>query len=178
MLHLYQGRLANSSIRSTPRYQHRTPILCFENDIRQVLNNLVANAIDAMRQGGSSSAPRCRRAHHRPASASPAPTAAATPRRASASPSPTPATAWPPTIRARAFEAFYTTKELNGTGLGLWISGGIVARHHGRITLRSSEHPRHHGTVFSIFLPHIAEAQIQEAKFHEAKFPDATSLSG
>ena len=29
-----------------------TRILCFENDIRQVLNNLIANAIDAMRNGG------------------------------------------------------------------------------------------------------------------------------
>ncbi|MEO6815551.1 MAG: PAS domain-containing protein, partial [Edaphobacter sp.] len=52
VLNLYQGRLANSNIKVEAAYSTTTPILCFENDIRQVLNNLIANAIDAMRQGG------------------------------------------------------------------------------------------------------------------------------
>lgn len=56
-------------------------------------------------------------------------------------------------VRSRIFEPFYTTKELNGTGLGLWISADIVTRHQGRLTLRSTPHPIHHGTVFSLFLP-------------------------
>jgi signal transduction histidine kinase len=63
-----------------------------------------------------------------------------------------------PTVRQRLFEPFYTTKDLNGTGLGLWISSGIVKRHHGRLTFRSSQHPIHHGTIFSLFLPQIDEA--------------------
>ena len=42
--------------------------------------------------------------------------------------------------------------------LGLWISSGIVKRHHGRLTFRSSQHPIHHGTIFSLFLPQIDEA--------------------
>ena len=57
------------------------------------------------------------------------------------------------TVRKRLFEPFYTTKDLNGTGLRLWISAGIVNRHHGRLTFRSTEDPIHHGTVFSLFLP-------------------------
>jgi signal transduction histidine kinase len=55
--------------------------------------------------------------------------------------------------KARIFEPFFTTKELNGTGLGLWISAEIVERHGGRLTVRSSQHARYHGTVFSLFLP-------------------------
>jgi signal transduction histidine kinase len=56
-------------------------------------------------------------------------------------------------VRRRIYEPFYTTKELNGTGLGLWISADIIDRHQGRITVRSSEHPMRHGTVFCLFLP-------------------------
>jgi signal transduction histidine kinase len=58
-----------------------------------------------------------------------------------------------PTVKSRLFEPFYTTKDLNGTGLGLWISSGIVTRHQGRLTYRSTDHPINHGTIFSLFLP-------------------------
>jgi signal transduction histidine kinase len=52
---------------------------------------------------------------------------------------------------ARAFEAFYTTKEVGkGTGLGLDIAKRIVVEHHGgAITIDSS--PGH--TVLSVRLP-------------------------
>jgi signal transduction histidine kinase len=59
----------------------------------------------------------------------------------------------PAAVIARLFEPFYTTKALNGTGLGLWISEGIVKRHQGRLSVRSTQNPVHHGTVFSLFLP-------------------------
>jgi len=64
-------------------------------------------------------------------------------------------------VQSRLFEPFYTTKDLNGTGLGLWISAGIVDRHRGRLTFRSTEHPIRHGTVFSLFLPRIDEDPIE-----------------
>jgi PAS domain S-box-containing protein len=145
VLNLYQGRLANSNIHVEASYSTATKILCFENDIRQVLNNLIANAIDAMRQGGRlvvrahnaiDLSPRSPEARHGIRI-----TIADTGHGMS------------PAVRTRLFEPFYTTKDLNGTGLGLWISSGIVNRHQGRLTFRSSEHPVHHGTVFSLFLP-------------------------
>ncbi len=142
VLNLYQGRLTNSSIHVEASYETASTILCFENDIRQVLNNLIANAIDAMRQGGRLIA----RAHditdRRSGRKGIRITIADTGHGMS------------PAVRARVFEPFYTTKELNGTGLGLWISSGIVNRHQGRLTFRSTEHPIHHGTVFSLFLPY------------------------
>lgn len=50
----------------------------------------------------------------------------------------------------RIFEPFFTTKETIGTGLGLWVSNEIVRRHGGKIRVRSRGG---RGTVFSILLP-------------------------
>jgi PAS domain S-box-containing protein len=145
VLNLYQGRLSNSSIHVEASYATATKILCFENDIRQVLNNLIANAIDAMRQGG-----RLVVRAHDAIDLSPGPLHGRRGIRITIADT---GHGMTPTVRARLFEPFYTTKDLNGTGLGLWISAGIVNRHQGRITFRSTDHPIHHGTVFSLFLP-------------------------
>jgi PAS domain S-box-containing protein len=143
VLNLYQGRLNNSSIRVEATYSVSTRIVCFENDIRQVLNNLIANAIDAMRQGGRLIV----RAHDVTDNSGDQP------RRGLRITIADTGHGMSPAVSARVFEPFYTTKDLNGTGLGLWISADIVARHQGRLTLRSSQHPVHHGTVFSLYLP-------------------------
>jgi signal transduction histidine kinase len=53
------------------------------------------------------------------------------------------------------FEPFFTTKDATGTGLGLWVSVGIVEKHHGSIRVRSRTAQEGHnsGTVFMVFLP-------------------------
>jgi PAS domain S-box-containing protein len=153
VLNLYQGRLANSNIRVEASYAAVTTILCFENDIRQVLNNLIANAIDAMRQGG-----RLLIRAHDATDLSPA---FPHPRRGIRITIADTGHGMSPAVQARLFEPFFTTKDLNGTGLGLWISSGIINRHQGRLTLRSSQHPVHHGTIFSLFLP-LAETHTPE----------------
>ncbi len=141
VLNLYQGRLANSGIHVEASYSTSTSILCFENDIRQVLNNLIANAIDAMRTGGRLVA----RAHDT--------TDIPTGRRGIRITIADTGHGMSPSTLRRLFEPFFTTKDLNGTGLGLWISHGIVGRHQGRLHVRSTQHPVHHGTVFTLFLP-------------------------
>jgi signal transduction histidine kinase len=55
--------------------------------------------------------------------------------------------------QSRLFEPFFTTKTDIGTGLGLWVSQGIVENHGGKIALKSSTDPNHHGTVFTVTLP-------------------------
>ena len=50
----------------------------------------------------------------------------------------------------RLFHPFVTTKGEAGTGLGLWVSKGIMDKHHGTIRVRSKKGS---GTVFRIFLP-------------------------
>ncbi len=149
VLNLYQGRLANSNIKVEATYATATRILCFENDIRQVLNNLIANAIDAMRQGGRLVV----RAHDTTDDSA----GYSKGRKGIRITIADTGHGMSPEVRARLFEPFYTTKDLNGTGLGLWISAEIVTRHQGRLTFRSTQHPVHHGTVFSLFLPWAEE---------------------
>jgi len=58
----------------------------------------------------------------------------------------------PASVRERLFSPFFTTKESVGTGLGLWVTRGIVEKQGGTIRFRTrSEKPS--GTIFRVFLP-------------------------
>jgi PAS domain S-box-containing protein len=140
ILNLYRGRFLNCNVQLETRWSSATSFYCLENEIRQVLSNLIANAIDAMRTGGRlllRSHDFCSETMHQGVMIVVADDghgmSAAT--------------------RDRIFEPFFTTKELNGTGLGLWISAEIVQRQKGRVRVRSSQDPQPHGTVFGLFLP-------------------------
>ena len=146
VLNLYRGRLANSRIQVQASYSTARTMLCFENDLRQVLNNLIANAIDAMRPEGGRLVIRAHDAVDartgRPGvRMSIADTGVGMSRE----------------TQQRLFQAFFTTKSMNGTGLGLWISQGIVERHGGTLRVRSAQNPKMHGSVFTLFLPLKAE---------------------
>jgi signal transduction histidine kinase len=62
----------------------------------------------------------------------------------------------PPAELESIFEAFYTTKKDTGTGLGLWVSKGIAEKHHGTLTVKSSQRMEDHGTVFTMVLPRMS----------------------
>jgi two-component system NtrC family sensor kinase len=56
-------------------------------------------------------------------------------------------------IRGRIFEAFFTTKDLKGSGVGLWLSSTIVHEHGGKLQVRSCTQPSRSGTCMSVVLP-------------------------
>jgi hypothetical protein len=56
-------------------------------------------------------------------------------------------------IRAKIFDPFVTTKEFKGSGLGLWVSRSIVQKHGGMIRERSSFDQRWKGAAFLATLP-------------------------
>jgi two-component system, NtrC family, sensor kinase len=56
----------------------------------------------------------------------------------------------------RIFDAFFTTKELKGSGVGLWLSSTIVHEHEGYLRVRSSTKPSRSGTCMSVVLPCIS----------------------
>ena len=140
-LAIFKGRLLNHSIHVEQRHLSEQPFLCFQGEIRQILNNLIANAIDAMQKGGQLIF-RSRLAIDRSKSIlGTRLTVADTGTGMSAS------------TLTRIYDPFFSTKGAAGTGLGLWVSQDIVQRHHGAMLVRSSQAAEHHGTVFSLFLP-------------------------
>lgn len=141
-LALHRGRLLNAGIRVERRDRASLSIHCFDGEIRQVLSNLIANAVDAM---GSSGGKLLVRTHEvtrwKTGRKGIVITVADTGKGMSSN------------TLSRIFEPFFTTKEANGTGLGLWISHEIVTRHHGDLKARSNQSPTSSGTVFALFLP-------------------------
>ena len=141
-LPLYQGRLNNGHVSVHRRERAHDPIGCLEGEIRQVLSNLIGNAIDATKAAGGRLLLRTRNATDwRTGRSGIVFTVADT------------GSGMSPRTIARIFEPFFTTKEVGGTGLGLWICREIVDRHHGSLKVRSSESPKGSGTVFTLFLP-------------------------
>ncbi len=145
VLTIYQGRLAAAGITVESRTRASHPLRCFEGEIRQVLSNLIGNAIDAMSSKERRLQLRIREAHE-PKSGRPGIIFTVADSGAGISPG----------SLARIFEAFYTTKGFTGTGLGLWVSKEIVDRHSGSFRVRSSQRANRAGTVFTLFLPFLA----------------------
>ncbi len=59
----------------------------------------------------------------------------------------------PKELRNRVMEPFFTTKELKGSGLGLWLANSLVMKHRGTLRFRSRRARGGTGTCFRVFLP-------------------------
>jgi signal transduction histidine kinase len=139
---LFHGRLNNSSVSLERRERACSPVLCFDGEIRQVLSNLVGNAIDAMNPEGGRLLVRTREG-----------TDWKTNRRGVIFTVADTGSGMSAQTQSRIFEPFFTTKEMGGTGLGLWISREIVDRHKGSFKIRSRQSEQGSGTVIALFLP-------------------------
>jgi len=56
-------------------------------------------------------------------------------------------------ISENLFQPFFTTKGEEGTGLGLWVSLGIVQKHGGAIRIANSANHNLHGASVRVYLP-------------------------
>ena len=143
VLSLYSVRLHNAGIQVERRYDSTADLFCFSGELRQVFANLVGNAIDAA--PGGRLFVRAHPSHNwkNPAESGIRFTVADT------------GTGMDREVRERAFEAFFTTKEVTGTGLGLWVSHEIIVKHRGLVHLRSrtAQSGPTNGTIFQIFIP-------------------------
>jgi PAS domain S-box-containing protein len=101
-------------------------------ELREMLVNLVNNAIDAMPTGGRVELSTESRGSSVILKVSDT------------------GVGMPPEVIQRIFDPFFTTKGVHGSGLGLSVVYGIVARHHGEITVDSQPG---RGTTFTMVFP-------------------------
>lgn len=151
VLDLYDRRIKNSGVRVEVRSETAPEVNVFAGEIRQVLSNLLINALDATPSGGRVVI-RIRSARDWMDSG----------RRGTRIIFADNGPGIPAELRCRIFEPFFTTKGQKGTGLGLWVSEGIVHKHQGKLRVRSTQKEGQSGTCFSIFLP-AAEAKASGA---------------
>jgi signal transduction histidine kinase len=150
VLSIYHGKIVNSGVQLRERSRALKPVRCFEGEIRQVISNLVSNALDAMSSAEGILSVRTRLG-----------TNWKTQQQGIVITVADNGTGMSAATRAKLFNPFFTTKGLTGTGLGLWLSREIVDRHQGTLRVKSCQSPSHHGTVFNLFLPF--EPQVKES---------------
>ena len=140
---LYRAKLAYADIVSERDFRECSPIVARAGEVRQLILNLIGNALDALDRGGRlkirvSNAREYRNGARLGVRLTVADTGSGI----------------SPEIRKTLFEPFVSTKVDTGTGLGLWISAEIASRHGGKIQVRSSTAlSQSSWTVFSVFLP-------------------------
>ncbi|HEX5410835.1 MAG TPA: ATP-binding protein [Terriglobia bacterium] len=142
VLALYDRKLQFKEVHVRKIFSKETEVLGYPGEIRQILANLVTNAIEAVGPGGRLSLKV------------------------------TPSREWGGSRRRGVrvtvadngsgigreqmrdiFEPFYTTKKDVGIGLGLWLTHNLVQKHHGTIRVRSVVDSGRSGTAFAIFFP-------------------------
>src|SRR6187549_2957842 len=116
-------------------------------ELREVLVNMIYNAVDAMPSGGevrvSTVENRDRVVIHISDTG----------------------TGMTPEVKQRLFDPFFTTKGKAGTGMGLAVSFGIIRRHEGSIDVVSEQG---RGTTFRISLPKVEPDVVQACETNVA----------
>jgi PAS domain S-box-containing protein len=141
VLELQERVLSSSRIRVERDYKLSPVVQGFPVELRQVFLNLVGNAIQAMPGGGQM------RVYVREA------TDWSRQRRGVAISIVDTGVGIRPEDLKRLFQPFFSTKSTKGTGLGLWISRGIVQKYDGSLTCRCYRTQRGSMTCFRVFLP-------------------------
>jgi PAS domain S-box-containing protein len=148
VLKLHDPLMEQRSIRLTTKLIRPVSLSGYPGELRQVFTNLIGNAIDALPQGGHIRVTVRSCAEGRGAYVTIADNGPGVPRG----------------LREKIFEPFFSTKRSKGTGLGLWISQGIIRKYGGSIRLRTWTAPCvKTGTVFRTFIPGKSSIAVSSA---------------
>lgn len=143
VLALFESRMRRQEITVVRDFRAGRPLLAYEGEMRQVIVNVLSNAIDASPKGGEIIVRTAVLTDPVSGRSGIALTIADN------------GSGMSETTLEHLFEPFFSTKGITGTGLGLWVSQEIVERHRGAIRVRSRLRVEEEkgGTVFRIFLP-------------------------
>jgi signal transduction histidine kinase len=142
-LSLYGHKLRSLGVAIETRYDAEVPVTAFPGELQQVFSNLLVNAADALEKSGDKLL-----IHVFESRDWTNPTHGGL--RITVSDN---GCGIPEEKRAHICEPFFTTKGSKGTGIGLWVSLGIVKKYGGTIRFRSVVTPGRSGTTFCVFLP-------------------------
>jgi PAS domain S-box-containing protein len=149
VLAVHQSKLDIRDIRVERHFNEPRPILVNKGELAQVFSNIIANAVDAMPNGGVLRIQVC---------------------------SPGPDRDGVQVViqdqgsgieerhLSRIFEPFFTTKLDVGTGIGLWVTKRLLENRGGRIQVTSSVTPGASGTRVVIDLPYQSSQGIEESE--------------
>ncbi len=140
VLLLLDRKLRDQDIRVEQSFTHPLLVWGYPGELRQVFTNLIANAGEAAGAHGSV------RIQVRPAS--PQDGRAGTIVEITDS-----GRGIAPHVEKKLFQPFMTTKGERGTGLGLWVSLGIVQKHGGTVRIFNSMEGDLRGAVVRVYLP-------------------------
>lgn len=137
VLKLYDNKLRSKNILVEQDLDGTPSLSGMIGELRQLIANLVSNAIDAMEENGrlTISARQAAQNGHQGTEIQISDTGQGV----------------APEHAERIFEPFFTTKADVGTGLGLWVAREIAERHGGMLRLENTG--QQNGSTFSIFLP-------------------------
>lgn len=142
VLAMFRPAIMNNRVKLEKRLRASRLVRVQPGEMRQAFGNLVANALDAMGTAGGRLIVHCIDSID-----------ARTGRKGVRIVLSDSGGGIPEPAHAHIFDAFYTTKELKGSGIGLWLTSEVIRKHHGCIRFRSRTSGPYRGTIFDVFLP-------------------------
>ena len=138
---LYAGKIESAGIQVQTEVEFEGELIGLPGELRQVFANLLGNAMEAIGKNGKirlhAYAGREWRQGRRGLRVTVADNGQGIPAE----------------VRDKIFDPFFTTKGEAGTGLGLWITAGIIENNDGILRLRTVTRDGRSGTCFSVFFP-------------------------
>ena len=144
VLAVYNSKLTAQGISVDLRFNDLQRILVSKGEMLQVLSNVIANAVDAMRRGGVLTISTRNLM-------GPTEDGIQTVIRDNG-------TGIQQEHLDKIFEPFFTTKGELGTGIGLWVARQLIERRGGQISVASTAEPGKSGTTITIFIPFATPA--------------------
>lgn len=160
VLTVYRARLLSNGVSVDTRFNDLQKVAVSKGELLQVFSNIIANAIEAMPQGGvlRVSVRRLLRDQGDGVQIMIQDNGVGIKKES----------------LERVFEPFFTTKGELGTGIGLWVAKQLVEKRGGQISIASSSEAGNSGTTVTIFIPLVVPPPQNAAKPNEVQVNTVT----